>query len=128
VAERVAEMTERAGTPIPLVGWSLGGYLAREVARDHPSWVEQIITLGSPVMRGSGARFHRPIEPPITAIFSRNDGIVAWQACIDDRSPHVEHIEVDTTHVGLGFSPDVFEILAKRLAPKDRGDRDADPV
>ena len=52
---------------------------------------------------------------PVTAIFSKSDGIVAWEACIDRRSPGIEHVEVATTHIGLGFSPEVYRIIADRL-------------
>lgn len=52
---------------------------------------------------------------PVTAIFSKSDGIVAWEACIDRRSPGIEHVEVATTHIGLGFSPEVYRLIADRL-------------
>ena len=125
--------------PVTLVGWSLGGYLAREVARDLPGHVRQVITMGSPVVGGPkyttisraferlgtsvdeierlvDERYEIPLETPVTAIYSRSDGVVSWEACIDDRSPKVEHIEVRSSHVGLGFSPQVFSIIAKQLA------------
>lgn len=131
----------RSNAPVTLVGWSLGGYLAREVARDCPDRVKQVITLGSPVVGGpkytavAGAfaqnqesideierlvdeRYQVPLEVPVTAIYSKYDGVVAWQACIDDRSPNVEHVEVVSTHAGLGFSPQVYRLIAGRLATR----------
>ncbi len=125
--------------PIHLVGWSLGGYLAREVARDRPDCVRRVVTLGSPVVGGpkytsvarifddrSGAldeieqlvdaRYASPLTVPVTAVYSKLDGVVAWQACIDHRSPSVEHVEILSTHAGLGFSPDALSIMADRLA------------
>ncbi|MCZ7528759.1 MAG: hypothetical protein M5U14_21730 [Acidimicrobiia bacterium] len=57
-----------------------------------------------------------PIEVPIMAIYSRCEAVVAWGACVDRSSPHVQHVEVATTHVGLGLSPDVYELVARRLA------------
>jgi pimeloyl-ACP methyl ester carboxylesterase len=125
--------------PVTLVGWSLGGYLAREVARDCPNRVQQVVTLGSPVVGGPkytaaagaferfgtsvdeierlvDARYDVPLETPVTAIYSRSDGVVSWQACIDERSPNVEHVEVRASHVGLGFSPQVYRIIAGKLA------------
>lgn len=130
--------------PVSLVGWSLGGYLAREVARECPSLVNRVITLGSPVVggpkyttvarafeqQGEGldhiealvdARYEVPLSVPVTAIYSRLDGVVAWRACIDDRSPDVEHVEVVSSHIGLGFSPQVYRIIASSLA-KTRAD------
>ena len=139
VAELVARRAQGAKTRIRLVGWSLGGILAREVAREAPQHVDRVVTLGSPVVGGpkytATARFYRalkrdldeiekaieerestPIEVPITAIYTESDGIVDWRACIDRRSPRVEHIPVRSTHCGLGFSPEVLRIVAERLA------------
>jgi pimeloyl-ACP methyl ester carboxylesterase len=139
VVERIEELVHEAGRPIDLIGWSLGGYLAREAARERPQAVQQVVTLGSPVVGGPkytavarsyrrrgidldeieaevAARNSQPLETSITAIYSRTDSVVAWQACIDHHSPKVDHIEVETTHLGLGFSPQVFQIIAERLA------------
>lgn len=131
------EARER-GEKVTLIGWSLGGYLAREVARELPDAVQQVITLGSPIIGGPKytqvaaafgdndmldwiereveARDRIPLRVPVTAIYSKFDGVVSWQACIDHKSADVEHIEVRTTHIGLGFSPDVYRIIANRLA------------
>jgi hypothetical protein len=49
-------------------------------------------------------------------IFSRRDGIVAWEACLDRVSPNVEHVEVRSTHIGMGVDPDVWAVVAQRLA------------
>lgn len=139
VVERIEELAHEAGRSIDLIGWSLGGYLAREAARERPQAVRHVVTLGSPVVGGPkytavarsyrrrgidldeieaqvAARNREPLETPITAIYSRSDSVVAWQACIDHHSPRVDHIEVETTHLGLGFSPQVFQIIAERLA------------
>ena len=138
MAEMVAALAKRAGRPVSLVGWSLGGVIAREVAREVPDHVRRVITYGTPVLGGPAhtiaARNYEPgfgdevdriveeldaaapISVPITAIFTRRDGIVAWQACIDRTSPDVEHIEVESTHIGLGIDPDVWEIVGRTLA------------
>lgn len=128
---RVRERSAALGRPLALIGWSLGGYLAREVARDAPEAVEQVITLGSPVTGGPkytalARRFRRrgmdldwieaeiarrearPIRRPIMAIYSRSDAIVAWPAALDHYSENVTHIEVDVPHLGLGFNPEVW--------------------
>ena len=57
-----------------------------------------------------------PIRVPLTVLFSRRDGIVSWQACIDHASPAAEHVEISSTHLGMGFDPDVWAIVADRLA------------
>ena len=139
VVERTRRLAARAGGPVHLVGWSLGGNLAREAARERPDLVRQVITLGTPVIGGPrytvAAGYYRrhgydldeieqyvdernqlPIEVPITAIYSRRDAIVAWGACIDRLSPAVEHVEVETSHLGLLVSPEVYRLVARRLA------------
>ncbi|MDJ0867556.1 MAG: hypothetical protein QNK03_15720 [Myxococcota bacterium] len=142
VAARTRRLAERARRPVRLVGWSLGGVLAREAAREEPGAVECVVTLGSPVVGGPkyttvGALYARrgydldeieraveernraePLRVPVTAIYSRGDGVVDWKACIDPWSPGVEHVEVGSTHVGLGFSPDVYRIVAQRLVDR----------
>jgi pimeloyl-ACP methyl ester carboxylesterase len=146
VIERASDFARGAGQRLRLVGWSLGGVLARETAREHPALVERIITLGTPVVGGpkytaAAARYRQrgydldaieaavaarnrvPIRVPITAIYSRADGVVAWQACLDHHSPEVEHLEVRATHIGLGLSPEVYRIVAQRLALRDRPKR-----
>ena len=122
-----------------LIGWSYGGFLAREAAREVPEMVDKIITLGSPVVGGPKytvvagmfkkrgydldtieqeieARNEIPLNIPVAAIYTKKDGIVAWQACIDEHNPNVEHIEVKTTHIGLCYSAEVFEIITEQLA------------
>lgn len=139
VLARIDEVAPAADSQVHLVGWSLGGYIAREAAREAPSRIRSVITLGSPVVGGPkyttvarryrqqgldldeierlvDARYDRPLATPVTAIFSRSDGVVAWEACIDRRSPGIEHVEVGTTHIGLGFCPEVYRIIADRLA------------
>jgi pimeloyl-ACP methyl ester carboxylesterase len=138
LAERVATLAEDAGGPVALVGWSLGGVVARETARLAPATISQVITYGTPVVGGPthtvGAasyderesariaalaakldRYH-PIGVPVTAIFTRRDVVVSWAACIDRTNPHVRHVEVDSTHFGLGIDPDVWVEVAERLA------------
>jgi hypothetical protein len=56
-----------------------------------------------------------PIPVPLTAVYSRTDGIVAWEACLDRWNPGAEHVEVKTTHLGLVASPEVFRLLARKL-------------
>jgi hypothetical protein len=87
-----------------------------------------VITLGSPVIGGPkytaveaevASRNRQPLETSVTAINSRSDAVVAWRACIDRHTPRVDHVEVETTQLGLGFSPRVYEVIAERLARPD---------
>lgn len=140
VLKNIDALARRTHQQVRLIGWSLGGYLAREAARERPDLVHRVITLGTPVVGGPKytvvARWFRrdmaAIEAeielrnqitlctPVTAIYSRADAVVAWEACIDQNGSAVEHVEVRTTHVGLGFSPEVYTIIAQRLAEKDK--------
>ena len=138
LTERVLELAEEGGSQVSLVGWSLGGVIAREVARRRPDAVRRVITYGTPVVGGprftAVARAYdagtstaaeavaerldaaSPIQVPLTVVYTRRDGIVAWQACIDRSSPYAEHVEVASTHIGMGVDPDVWGVVADRLA------------
>lgn len=129
---------ERDGRKVSLVGWSMGGLFARDLARQAPEAVRQVITLGSPfagpakasnawrlyeALSGDRAddaqfleRFGGPLAVPATSIYSRRDGIVAWQCCINDPGSRVENIAVRSTHCGMGHHPAVLYAVADRLA------------
>jgi pimeloyl-ACP methyl ester carboxylesterase len=136
-----AAVAEQGGKVV-LVGWSLGGYLAREYAREHPDQVQRVITLGSPVIGGPrytatarryvalghdldeieqavANRYATDLCVPVTALYSKRDGIVAWRACIDQWSREVRHVEVDETHLGLVLSPRVLRIVAQDVERPD---------
>jgi hypothetical protein len=131
----------RTGGPVSLVGWSLGGVFARELARQQPRRVRQVITLGSPFAltdprqshaHGPYQRFShlhadgervptreqraRPIDVPSTSVYSRRDGIVTWQACVEPETVLHENIEVRCSHLGFGVDPATLWLIADRLA------------
>ncbi len=139
--DRVSELVDRYDKKISLIGWSLGGVYARELAREMPDIVRQVVTMGSP-FRGhpSSSNIHRiftifsevayeempqsflqhmaqPPPVPTTALYTRGDGVVAWQATVElsDRRD-VENIHVGGAHLGLGFTPRVLVALADSLA------------
>jgi pimeloyl-ACP methyl ester carboxylesterase len=145
--ERLQSLHARHGRPVSLVGWSLGGIYARRLARRCPEMVRQVITLGSPFrIAESGGRsavsglYERlrpthavgleqvvagdsevPPEIPVTAIYTRTDGIVRWWQCIESVGERRENIEVRGSHSGLGFNPAVIYAVSDRLAqPVDR--------
>ncbi len=140
VIDQLEDIMADTGQSVRLVGQSLGGVISREIARERPYLVDRIITLGSPVVGGPKyttisslfrmltgqnadhieeiikQRNRVLINTPITAIYSRSDGVVAWQACIDDHNPNVEHVEVSSSHGGMGVNGIVLEVIAERLA------------
>ena len=151
VLKRLMSLARKSGQEVTLVGWSLGGYLAREAARERPDLVQRVITLGTPVIGGPkytvvARHFHRRgidmdameaeielrnqilLRTPVTAIYSRADAVVAWKACIDRNGLNVEHVEVRTTHLGFGFSAEVYKIIAQRLAAHPRRSNHPDLV
>lgn len=143
MAERLVERLcamQAADEKITLIGWSLGGIVARLVALHAPSSVREVITMGTPVeggpkytsiggiyARGRGidlddyeARAHsvnaRGIQAPLTVIYSRTDGVVGWRAAVDRYNLQARHVEVRSSHVGLGANPSVYRIIALTLA------------
>ena len=141
IQRRIEELHDRHKTKVSLVGWSLGGIYARELARDHTEAVRQVITLGSPFRlrdgdRSSASRWYDMVAPrqdpfpgrelgeenrpplsvPSTAIYTRTDGIVRWHACIETDGPQRESIEVRGTHSGLGFNLAAIVAMTDRLA------------
>ena len=141
---RLGNLSRRSKQKVAIIGWSFGGYLARELARERPDLVRLVITLGTPVVGGPkytvAAESYRKrgidieavaaeveqrnrmgnLEVPVVAIYSRKDAMVAWQACIDNHTPNIEHVEVKSTHIGFGFSADVYKVIAQRLRQFDR--------
>lgn len=138
VVDRVTEIYETTGQPVRMVGWSLGGYLAREAAREVPDKVAHIVTLASPIRGGpkytvtadyyrrQGAdldeletiiadRDSRPLRVPVTCVYSKADGIVDWRAVIDDSNPHATNVEVGCSHLAMGFDPDILHIMTSSL-------------
>ena len=140
MSERLAEVHDRHGEPVSLVGWSLGGVYARVLANQHPERVRSVITLGSPFAadtKGNNSwrlyewitaerldelpaerldAIRRTPPVPTTSIFSRTDGITAWECALQIEGPQSESIEVPGSHLGLGFNPLALYAIADRLA------------
>ncbi len=136
--DQVAELADRHGTAISLIGWSLGGIYARETAKELPEHTRCVVTLGTPFTGNtratnawrlfelvSGTPAHDPVlaaklrmppPAPTTSIYSRSDGIVAWRCSINPDAPQLENIEVQASHVGMGIHPAALWALADRLA------------
>lgn len=125
-----------------LIGWSLGGLYARELAKIIKGRVRQVITIGTPfnahadhtnvgwlyrllssqtpaLDENLAARLRKPPPVPTTSIYSRTDGVVAWQSCVHDALPAgVQDIEIKGSHIGMGWNPCALRIVADRLAQK----------
>jgi len=139
--KRLDEICEEAGgAKVTLIGHSLGGIYAREVARAAPDHVRRVITVGSPfagdlrsnvvwpmyeAVTGTRiksippevmARLNQPLPVPSTAIYSKSDGVVSWQTCIDAEAPTTDNVEVPGSHIGLLHNPAVLQVIADRLA------------
>lgn len=137
VREHVQRIASRHDDKVSLIGWSLGGLYAREMAKEFPTLARCVITLGSPFAGHpratnawrfyewvSGQDVHDPelIEqirgvPPVptTSIYSRTDGVVAWQCSLNEESPQAENIEVHASHIGMGMNPLALYAIADRL-------------
>lgn len=142
VVRRVEEICERNDRKLSLVGWSLGGIQAREIAKGMRDNVRSVITVCSPFGGGANATHgsgllaemsgddtaseeyrnmlrqvkSAPEDIPCTAIFSKSDGIANWRACVERPGPMTDNIEVVGSHCGMGYNPAVLFALADRLA------------
>ena len=135
---RLRCLGDRYSRPVSIVGWSLGGIYARELAKLHPDRVRQVITLGSPTLgdlRANHAwrlyerlndhkvdaipldtRIDEPPPVPLTAIYSPHDGIVAPASSMSRSGDRVENVAVPSSHMGMAWNPRVLTVIAERLA------------
>ena len=137
------ERLERVGGgKVSLIGHSLGGIYAREIARMQPHTIRQVISLGSPFGDGRDGGSHASrlfqmlnpdnrvdpnllrlreglaIAPPVptTSIYSKCDGVVNWRTAIQNKSHHqTQNIQVFGSHCGLTLNPAVWYLVADRL-------------
>ena len=137
-ADDIRALAAKHDQPVSLIGWSLGGIYAREMAKLHPDLARCVVTLGTPFtghpkatnawrffewVSGTPvgdpnvmAQIRRPPPVPTTSIYSRSDGIVAWRCSLNEPGPLVENIEVQASHVGMGMNPLALYAVADRLA------------
>jgi pimeloyl-ACP methyl ester carboxylesterase len=137
----LASLAGRSGGPVSIIGWSLGGIYGRELARERPQLTRQVITLGSPFAltdprqsRANSAYARRssrhasearipdqrvramPVPVASTAVYTRLDGIVSWQTCIEPETELHQNVEVRCGHLGFGVDPATLWLIADRLA------------
>ncbi len=141
LSDRIEELYDEYGMKVSLIGWSLGGIFARQLAKRRPKLIRQVITLGSPfggiTQRNHARWLHNiitvgkgtqdvdpdlladipvPPEVPFTSIYTKEDGIVPWEVCYEKtESPIIQNIQVRGSHLGLGVNPTVLNIIADRL-------------
>ncbi|WP_243450941.1 alpha/beta fold hydrolase [Sphingosinicella sp. CPCC 101087] len=137
--ERIVERLERfgAGEPVILVGWSLGGIYAREVAKTRPDLVAKVVTMGSPFSGNRRANNvwrlyelvagHPVDDPPIAtvleekppvptlALWSRQDGIVAVDCARGEAGERDHHVELDCSHMGFAVSARAFPGIVEAI-------------
>jgi pimeloyl-ACP methyl ester carboxylesterase len=144
LVERVCSTFSRDGRKVSLIGWSLGGIYAREIAKLCPDSVRQVITMGTPhnamgdanhagtiyKMLGGDtsqltpellARLAETPPVPITSIYSKSDGVVCWRGCLEQAGRYAENIAVHASHLGMPTHPEVLRIVADRLAQAEDG-------
>lgn len=143
IKQTVQEAHAQHGRKVSLIGWSLGGIYAREIAKELPHCVRCVITLGTPFAGSprstnawrlyemvSGRNIERESDHfelaqapavPTTSVYSKSDGIVAWQGSIQSTAKglghkQTENIEVLASHLGIGLNPSAWWAVADRLS------------
>jgi hypothetical protein len=143
---QVEEAHRATGRRVSLIGWSLGGIYARELAKLLPDMVHCVITLGTPFASSPKStnawrvyefatgrktehetkNYSLPTPPtvPTTSIYSKTDGVVAWQGSIQvphKSNPRTENVEVFASHIGMGLNPSAWWTVADRLSQSHDG-------
>ncbi len=142
----VERLAVSSGSPVSIVGWSLGGMFARGLGHERPAHIRRIVTLGSPFRSDSPIGSHaarsferfahlhvphadlpdvdadrRQLPMPVTAVYTKGDGVVAWQTCLQRDGLRRENVEVPGSHCGLGHNPAALWVVADRLAQPPEG-------
>ncbi|MCZ6644181.1 MAG: alpha/beta hydrolase [Gammaproteobacteria bacterium] len=141
--EHFDRVTRPLDCKVSIVGQSLGGVYARQLAQRFPERIRQIITLASPFasegpestnplvaklfryMSGMSENEMReqmrnyqgqPPPVPSTAIYSKSDGVVHWRSCLEFEGEQAENVEIIGSHSGMALNPLVLNVIADRLA------------
>jgi hypothetical protein len=133
--QRLTTLCREQGGPIGVIGLSLGGLLARDLAHDRPGDIRHIVTLASPSRLPTAssaellvrvcmhryspdlqlARLAQPLPVPTTTIYTRDDGIVASESCRGSGANEVV-LEVGGSHTTIGRNPEALRLIVQRLA------------
>ena len=141
--EQIEALHKKTGRKVSLIGWSLGGIYARDVALTMPDAIRSVVSLGSPfaidvrathasklyeklggeaiddIAESELVRIQSDLDVPTTAIYTKTDGVVNWRTCMLREGRRAENIEVLGSHCGLGVNPAVLWAVADRLAQKE---------
>ncbi len=134
---RLEDLAKRHGEPVYLVGWSLGGLFAREIAKRRPDSVAKVVTMGSPfswsprannVWRAyhlvTGHRVEEPpveielaVKPPVetVALWSPRDGIVHPRAACGAPGERDRAVALRCTHMGFAYDPQAIAAVLREL-------------
>ena len=137
VEERLIELYDRRGEPIVLVGWSLGGVMARELAKKHPEKITKVITMGSPFSgsprANNGWRAYQAIaghrvdepqidtvvseKPPVetVAFWSPRDGIVDPRSACGRPEERDRAVALRCSHMGFVLTNEAVAALLSEL-------------
>lgn len=141
LAMKIDNLFNKHQKKVTLIGWSLGGVYARQLAKDQPEKIRQVITMGSPfngVTEPNNARWlyewvkkregteeigddvladlPNPAPVPTTAIYSKMDGIIPWQVCMEREEDRThQNIKIIGSHLGFGWNPRAMKIVVDRL-------------
>jgi pimeloyl-ACP methyl ester carboxylesterase len=139
LANKIELLSKKHNQKVTLIGWSMGGIFAREVAKLKTDYVDRVLTIGSPfanVYAPNHARWifdllndskdlkpeivnqlSEPPPQPTAALYSLSDGIVPWQACMDTPSTELhQNYEIESSHFGMGANPSVLGKIKELLA------------
>ena len=135
--ERLEEVHARYGRDVVLVGWSLGGLFARELAKRRPELVAKVVTMGTPFSGNPRANNawriyqfvagHRVDQPPIetvvaekppvetVALWSPRDGIVSARSSRGLAGERDRAVALRCTHIGFSYSPEAVRAVLAEL-------------
>ena len=138
LSRRLLEVRDRYGENVALVGWSLGGIFAREIAKKHPGMVDKVVTLGSPFSHtpysNNAWRIYQtvtghsvsrppvearlPEKPPVetVALWSPRDGVIAPRSACGWPGERDRAVALRCTHMGFSNSPEAIRAVARELA------------
>lgn len=153
LSENIQKIHREEGQKITLIGFSLGGVYARELAKMHPEMISGLFTLGSPfrgldapnnaswllhVLEFVGVKkksskdqsdfFRKVVIPapvPTVAMYTKTDGVVSWEGCIEDPEDELhENVEMTGSHFGMTMNEEVFKLIGNRIPEQQIGRRE----